>query len=71
MGVLQGIMEHYGSVAHRYGMLRNVTEVLWGIVEHYRTSRSVAWRYGTLRNVTELLQNVTESLWKISILPIT
>jgi len=65
MGAYQGVMERYGSTAHRYG-------TLWNITQRCRTLQNVAealqgvgcealWNSmeqscGTLRNVTEALR---------------
>jgi len=58
---------HYGSVMRRYGMLRKHCASLRDVMERYRTLQRVVGCYGTLW----LLRNVTESLQKILILPIT
>ena len=65
---LCNITERYRSVTGCCRALRNITEHC-GMLQHVtEASRIVTARYG---KVTELLCNVTESLRKISILPIT
>jgi len=57
-----------GALRSRYGMMRNVTDVLWddtgrytealrGVTKRYGTLQSVPGRHGTLRNVTGALRS--------------
>jgi len=82
---LQDIAGRYGSIADCHRTLQNVMEalqgyrVLWSVKEHITECCRTLWNvmealriitehYG---GVTEALPNITEPLWKISILPIT
>jgi len=69
---------HNGELQKSYALVRtlwNNMEALCVATGRNGTLQSIAGRYTTLwercRSITQFLRNVTEPLWKISILPMT
>jgi len=71
MEALWDVMECCRAIMEHCGVLQNITEccrTLWNIMGHY----GILWKhYGSVTGCCGALQNITEPMWKISILPVT